>query len=65
MKDRFRKYLPVVVDLETGGFDPLSNAVLEIAITLVEEEDNILVVGETFRFHIEPVSYTQLRAHET
>jgi ribonuclease T len=54
MKDRFRKYLPVVVDLETGGFDPLSNAVLEIAITLVEEEDDILVVGETFRFHIEP-----------
>ena len=54
MKDRFRKYLPVVVDLETGGFDPLSNAVLEIAITMVEEEEDILVVGETFRFHIEP-----------
>ena len=50
MKDRFRKYLPVVVDLETGGFDPLSNAVLEIAITMVEEEEDILVVGETFRF---------------
>ena len=54
MKDRFRKYLPVVVDLETGGFDPLSNAVLEIAITMVEEEEDSLVVGETFRFHIEP-----------
>ena len=33
LKDRFRKYLPVVVDIETGGFDPLKNAILEIAIT--------------------------------
>ena len=54
MKERFRKYLPVVVDLETGGFNPLNNAILEIAITLVEEEDDLLFVGETFRFHIEP-----------
>ena len=29
LKDRFRKYLPVVVDLETGGFDSNSNAILE------------------------------------
>ena len=54
LKDRFRKYLPVVVDLETGGFDPIKNAILEIAITLIEEKDNQLVVGETFRHHIEP-----------
>jgi len=54
MKERFRKYLPVVVDLETGGFNPLNNAILEIAITLVEEEDDLLFVGETFRFHIQP-----------
>ena len=39
LKDRFRKYLPVVVDLETGGFDSNSNAILEIAITLIEEEN--------------------------
>ena len=45
LKDRFRKYLPVVVDLETGGFDPIKNAILEIAITLIEEEDEQLVVG--------------------
>ena len=37
LKERFRKYLPVVVDLETGGFDSNSNAILEIAITLIEE----------------------------
>ena len=54
LKNRFRKYLPVVVDIETGGFDPAKNAILEIAITLIEYKDNIYVPGETFRHHIEP-----------
>ena len=54
LKDRFRKYLPVVIDLETGGFDPIKNAILEIAITLIEEQSNQLIVGETIRHHIEP-----------
>ena len=54
LKNRFRKYLPVVVDIETGGFDPELNAILEIAITLIEEKDNKLVVGETYRHHIIP-----------
>lgn len=54
LKNRFRKYLPVVVDIETGGFDPELNAILEIAITLIEERDNKFVVGETYRHHINP-----------
>ena len=54
LKNRFRKYLPVVVDLETGGFDPVKNAILEIAITLIEENENKFHPGETFRHHIEP-----------
>jgi len=54
LKNRFRKYLPVVVDIETGGFDPDINAILEIAITLIEEEKGILVPGDTFRHHINP-----------
>jgi ribonuclease T len=54
LKNRFRKYLPVVVDVETGGFDPETNAILEIAITLIEQEDGNFIVGETFRHHITP-----------
>ena len=54
LKNRFRKYLPVVVDVETGGFDPETNAILEIAITLIEQEDGNFIVGETFRHHIKP-----------
>ena len=40
LKSRFRKYLPVVVDIETGGFDPNLNAILEIAITLIDLNEN-------------------------
>ena len=55
LKDRFRKFLPVVVDLETGGFDSKKNAILEIAIQLIDEEKSSLVLGESIRFHIEPL----------
>jgi hypothetical protein len=34
LKEKFRKFLPVVVDMETGGFDPVNDALLEIAFTL-------------------------------
>lgn len=32
--DRFRGFLPVVVDVETGGFDPGNDALLEIAVAV-------------------------------
>ena len=54
LKDRFRKFLPVVVDLETGGFNSKKNAILEIAIQLIDEDNSMLVLGESHRFHIEP-----------
>tara|TARA_X000001036_G_scaffold23452_2_gene19643 strand:+ start:17122 stop:17724 length:603 start_codon:yes stop_codon:yes gene_type:complete len=56
IKERFRKYLPVVVDLETGGFNPKTNAILEIAATLISKNENtqLLEVGETYRYHIDP-----------
>ena len=41
LKERFRKFLPVVVDLETGGFNYKNNAILEIAIQLIDESDSI------------------------
>ena len=41
--DRFRGFLPVVVDVETGGFNSDSDALLEIAAVIVrmDEEGNI------------------------
>ena len=54
LKDRFRKFLPVIVDLETGGFDSKKNAILEIAIQLIDEENSKLVLGDSYRYHIKP-----------
>ena len=54
LKERFRKFLPVVVDLETGGFNSKNNAILEIAIQLIDEKDSKLILGESHRFHIKP-----------
>ena len=43
MAQRFRGYLPVVVDLETGGFDPSQDAILELAgvVLCVYSEDGV------------------------
>ena len=54
MKEKFRKFLPVVVDMETGGFDPVNDALLEIAITLIDYEKEFRV-GSTHRHHILPL----------
>ena len=36
MRDRFRGFLPVVVDVETGGFIAATDALLEIAAVMIE-----------------------------
>ena len=52
---RFRGYLPVVVDLETGGFDAKQDALLEIAATTIwMDEAGLLQLGETHAAHVEP-----------
>jgi ribonuclease T len=55
MADRFRGFLPVVVDVETGGFNAKTDALLEIAAVLVDFGDGgILTRGETIRYHVKP-----------
>lgn len=55
MKQRFRGYLPVVIDMETGGFNSATDAVLEIAGTLMRmNESGELVVHETHNYHVTP-----------
>lgn len=53
--DRFRGFLPVVVDVETGGFNCKTDALLEIAAVLLESaDDGTLLRGETIRYHVKP-----------
>ena len=55
MADRFRGFLPVVVDVETGGFNCKTDALLEIAAVLIEvDPDGFLRRDETIRYHIKP-----------
>lgn len=55
MADRFRGFLPVVVDVETGGFNSKTDALLEIAAVFVEmDDDEVLRRGETSRYHVKP-----------
>jgi ribonuclease T len=55
ISERFRGFLPVVVDVETGGFVAATDAILEVAATLVRmDEDGTLSVHRTWDFHVQP-----------
>src|SRR3984885_5851721 len=52
---RFRGFLPVVMDLETGGFNSKTDALLEIAAVLIEmRSDGTLTRGQTHRYPVIP-----------
>jgi ribonuclease T len=52
---RFRGFLPVVIDVETGGFNAQTDALLEIAAVLIDmRSDGTLWRGETHRYHVAP-----------
>ena len=55
MARRFRGFLPVVVDVETGGFNAKKDALLEIAaVTLELDSEGYMRPDETFHCHVEP-----------
>jgi len=52
---RFRGFLPVVVDVETAGFNARRDALLEIAaVTLSIDEQGYLQRQATYSCHVEP-----------
>ncbi|MCC6207869.1 MAG: ribonuclease T [Gammaproteobacteria bacterium] len=53
--NRFRGFLPVVVDVETGGINPATDALLEIAIVLLDyDEHGRLAPVSTHSHHVQP-----------
>ena len=55
LKDRFRGYYPVVIDVETAGFNPKTDALLEMAATTLKmDQDGWLSIDQTIHFHVEP-----------
>ena len=59
--ERFRGYMPVVVDVETGGFNHTTDALLEIAAVFIKLDKNgNFVPGNTIHNHIKPFSGSNL-----
>ena len=59
LRERFRGFLPVVIDVETGGFNPAEHALLEIAIvTLRYNTAGELILDSTHEFAIKPAPGT-------
>jgi ribonuclease T len=61
MVRRFRGFLPVVVDLETGGFQPTTDALLQIAAVFIDiDAKGQLRRGETHSFHVKPFENSRM-----
>ncbi len=61
MAERFRGFLPVVVDVETGGFDWNRHALLEIAAIPIELDAlGSYIPGEVACVHLDPAPGTEI-----
>lgn len=55
MCQRFRSFLPVVVDVETGGLNWQTDALLQIAVVILRmDEDGRIFPAQTHSCHVEP-----------
>jgi ribonuclease T len=61
MNQRFHGYLPVVVDIETGGVNPQTDALLEIAAVFVSmDKSGKLTHGDNDTYHVTPFEGAKL-----
>jgi ribonuclease T len=59
--NRFRGYLPVIVDIETAGFNAKKNPLLEIAAIIVEpDSEGYLTLTESHFSHVIPFKNCEL-----
>ncbi|MDC0602043.1 ribonuclease T [Aliiglaciecola sp.] len=55
LNQRFRGYFPVVIDVETAGFNASTDALLELAaVTVKMDEQGDLQIDQTFHYHVNP-----------
>ena len=58
---RFRGFLPVVIDLETGGFNAATDALLEVGASIIDMDDaGIVAPGEMIFQHVTPFAGAKL-----
>ncbi len=62
IKDRFRQFYPVIVDVETAGLVPSTDALLEVSMMTVKmDEKGKLVPDEQFHANIRPFPGSQIK----
>ncbi len=55
IEDRFRGFLPVVIDVETAGFNADTDALLEVAAVMIRmDEEGFLLRDKTHACHVAP-----------
>lgn len=60
---RFRGFLPIVVDVETGGFNPATDALLEVAAVFLQLNDaGTIEPSEKHRFMVKPFEGANIEA---
>jgi ribonuclease T len=61
LSKRFRGLLPIVIDLETSGLNPQTDAILELAaVTLSYDEKGKFRRNKTYAYQVEPFSGAHL-----
>ncbi len=61
LAQRFRGFLPVIVDVETGGFDAGRHALLEVAAVIpAMDADGALHPAQTVSTHVQPFAGSEL-----
>lgn len=63
ISERFRGYLPVIVDVETAGFNHNTDALLEVAAVMVDmDSDGLLYIRDSVQVNVEPFEGANLEA---
>ncbi len=63
IKDRIRGYLPVVIDIETAGFNDKTDAMLEICAIMIDiDKEDMFYPKDVCHFHVEPFKGSNLEA---
>ncbi|HCH23530.1 MAG TPA: ribonuclease T [Oceanospirillaceae bacterium] len=63
ISERFRGYLPVIVDVETAGFNNATDALLDIAAVIIDmDEDGLLYISDSVQANVAPFEGANLEA---
>ena len=55
ISERFRGYLPIIVDVETAGFNNATDALLEIAAVIIDmDDDGLLYIRDSVQANVKP-----------